>query len=149
MKSRSYIDILEDMALNMEKIDENFILMKEQISEFKSEDKIKINFKDCHIAICPNGGLIAICKKRGYLDISKGSQINKNIIVMSQNAKRKIYIPIDWNYKYKYVINLEFNEKEQLYAICNDGSIFKINILNIKAEPKVSSELFKNEEIVK
>ena len=58
MKSRSYIDILEDMALNMEKIDENFILMKEQISEFKSEDKIKINFKDCHIAICPNGGLI-------------------------------------------------------------------------------------------
>ena len=41
MKSRPYIDILEDMALNMEKMDENFILMKEQISEFKSEEKLK------------------------------------------------------------------------------------------------------------
>ena len=133
----------------MEKIDENFILMKEQISEFKSEDKVKINFKECHVAICPNGGLIAICKKRGYLDISKGSHINNNIIVMSQNAKRKIYIPIDWNYRYKYIVNLEFNEKEQLYAICVDGSIFKMNILNIKADPKVSNELFKKEEIEK
>ena len=113
MKNKPYNEILEEMSLKMDKIDNNFILMKEQISEFKQENNIKINFKDCHVAICPNGGLIAICKKCGYLDITKGSQINKNIIVMNQNAKRKIYIPIDWNYKYKYIINLEFNEKEQ------------------------------------
>ena len=57
MKKKSYNEILEEMYLNMDKIDNNFILMKEQISEFKPEDQIKINFKDYHVAICPNGGL--------------------------------------------------------------------------------------------
>ena len=68
---------------------------------------------------------------------------------MHQDAKRKYLIPIDWSYKDKWVVDLEFNDKEQLYAICNDGSIFKMDILNLKAEPKVSSELFKNEYIFK
>ena len=149
MKSKPYNEILEEMSLKMDKIDNNFILMKEQISEFKQENNIKINFKDCHIAICPNGGLIAICKKCGYLDITKGSQINKNIIVMNQNAKRKIYIPIEWNYRVRWVVNLEFNYKEQLYAICNDGSIYKINLLNVILEPKITSEIFKTDEIEK
>ena len=149
MKNKSYTEILDEIALNIEKLDDNFILLKEQITEFKEGDKIKINFKECHVAICPNGGLIAICKKKGFLDITKGSKINRNIIIMNQNAKRKLYIPIEWNYKYKWVVDFEFNDKEQLYAICNDGTIFKINILNLKAEIKVSSELFKNEEIEK
>ena len=149
MNDKSKMEILEDIGLNIEKIEGNFILMKEQLSEFKKEDKIKINFKECHVAICPNGGLIAICKKKGYLDISKGSKINKNIIIMSQNGKNRVYIPIEWNYRYKWVVHFEFNQKEQLYAICNDGSIFKMDILNAKAVPKLTSELFKNEEIEK
>ena len=105
MKNKSNIDVLEDMALNIEKIDDNFILMKEQLSEFKLGDKIKINFKECHIAICPNGGLIGICKKKGYLDITKGSKINKNIIIMNQNGQRKIYIPIISKLNQKYQVN--------------------------------------------
>ena len=149
MNEKSKIEILEDIGLNIERIEGNFILIKEQLSEFKKEDKIKINYKDCHVAICPNGGLIAICKKKGFLDITKGSKINKNIIVMNQNGKNKIYIPIDWNYNNKWIVHFEFNNKEQLYAICNDGSIYKIDILNIKAVPKISSEFFKNEEIEK
>ena len=43
--------------------DDNFY-MREQLYEFKEEDKVYINFKECHVAICPNGGLIAICKKK-------------------------------------------------------------------------------------
>jgi len=66
---------------------------------------------------------------------------------MHQNDKRKYLIPIDWNYKDKWIINLEFNDKEQLYRICNDGSILKINILNLRAEQKITSEVFKNESI--
>ena len=46
MKSKPYNEILEEMSLKMDKIDNNFILMKEQISEFKQENNIKINFKD-------------------------------------------------------------------------------------------------------
>ena len=149
MKTKTQIDILEDIAINIEKLDEDFILMKEQLIEFKEFDKIIINFKECHVAICPNGGLIAICKKKGFLDITKGTKINTDIIVMHQNAKRKYLIPIDWSYKDKWIINLEFNDKEQLYAICNDGSILKIDILNLRAERKITSELFKNEPIYK
>ena len=149
MKNKSCIDILEDLAINMEKLEDNFILMKEQFIEFRDADKIKINFKECHVAICPNGGLIAICKKKGFLDITKGTKLNSYIIIMHQDAKRKYLIPIDWSYKDKWVVDLEFNEKEQLYAICNDGTIFKFDILNLKAEQKVSCEIFKNEAIVK
>ena len=149
MKNKSPIDIIENLAIYIEQLDNSFILMKEQITEFKEIDKIKITFKECHVAICPNGGLIAICKKKGFLDITKGTKINNNIIVMHQDAKRKYLIPIDWNYKEKWVVNLEFNEKEQLYAICNDGSILKIDILNLKAESKITSESFKTEQIYK
>ena len=149
MKAKSNIEIIEDFEIKMDKLNNNFVLMKEKFAEFKDIDKVKINYKECHVAICKNGGLIAICKKKGFLDITKGTKINSYIIVMHQDAKRKYLIPIDWSYKDKWVVNLEFNEKEQLYAICNDGSIFKIDILNLKAEPKVSSEIFKNEQISK
>ena len=145
MKKKSNIDTLEEIFTNTEKIDDNFVLLKEQFSEFKEEDRVKISFKDCHVAICPNGGLVAICKKKGFLDITKGTKINDYIIVMHQDAKKKYLIPINWKYKDKWVINLEFNDKEQLYAICNDGTIFKIDILNLKAEQKPSSDIFKNE----
>ena len=149
MKNKSNIDILEDIAIYMEKLDDNFILMKEQFIEFKEFDKIKINFKECHVAMCKNGGLIAICKKKGFLDITKGTKINTYIIVMHQDAKRKYLIPIDWSYKDRWIVTLEFNEKEQLYGICNDGTILKMDIVNLKAEPKITSELFKNEYISK
>ena len=88
------LDNLEEIALNIEKIDENFILLKEQLTEFKDEYKININFKECHVAICPNGGLIAICKKKNYLDLNKKAKINNNIIVMYQTCKTKYFIPL-------------------------------------------------------
>jgi len=40
--------------------------MKEQIIEFKDFDKIKINFKECYVAVCPIEGLIAIFKKKVF-----------------------------------------------------------------------------------
>ena len=42
-----------------------------------------INSKECHVAICLNGGLIAIFKK-GFLNITRGTKINDEIIVMHQ-----------------------------------------------------------------
>ena len=147
--TKNYIESLENIAINFEKMKDNQVFMKEEIIEFKEEDKIYINFKECHIAICPNGGLIAICKKKGYLDVTKGSKVNDYIVVMHQNAKQKYFIRIDWNYKEKYFILFDFNEKEQLYGICNDGSIFKIDILTLKAVPKITSELFQIENIAK
>ena len=148
-KKSTQTEILESFSVNFEKMDDNTVFMKDQFIEFDSDSKIKFNFKEWHIAICPNGGLIAACKKKDILDITRGSKINKNIIVTYQNLKTKYLIPIDWDYKKKYVINLEFNDKEQLYAICNDGSIFKIDITTEKAVPKPSSSLFENEPIVK
>jgi hypothetical protein len=39
MNEKSKIEILEDIGLNIERIEGNFILIKEQLSEFKKEDK--------------------------------------------------------------------------------------------------------------
>ena len=151
MKKKSPLDNLDSIAVNFEKMTNDYVFMKEKFADYNFDDidKVIINFKECHVAICPNGGLIAICKKKGFLDITRGSKINKYIIVMYQNAKRKYLIPIDWNYKERYVINLEFNEKEQLYAICNDGSILKIDILTQRVVQKKSSDFFKNQQIEK
>ena len=147
--TKNFIESLDNFALNFDKLKDNHSFMKEQLYEFKEEDKIYINFRECHIAICPNGGLIAICKKKGYLDVTKGSKINDYIIVMHQTARKKYYIHIDWKYKQKYFILFDFNEKEQLYGICNDGSIYKIDILTEKAVPKVTSQFFQTENITK
>ena len=102
---RSEFDALEEITTNTEKINDNIILLKEQFSEFKDEYKIKINFKECHVAICPNGGLVAICKKKDFLDITKGTKINNNIIIMHQDGKKQYLIPINWNYKKKWVVD--------------------------------------------
>ena len=146
--TKNYIESLENISVNFDKV-KDAIYMKEKLYEFKELDKININFKECHVSICPNGGLISICKKKNYLDLNKKSKINNNIIVMYQTCKKKYFIPIDWSYKDKYFILLDFNEKEQLYGICNDGSIFKIDILTQKAVPKVTSPIFSKEYIVK
>lgn len=143
------VDTVQNISTNFESMTNDKIYMKETFVNLEKKDKFNINFRDCHVAICPNGGMIAICKKKGVYDISKGTKINQYIIVMYQNIKKKYLIPIDWNYKERYVINLEFNEKEQLYAVCNDGTVLKIDILTQKAVQKKSSELFRYQNIVK
>ena len=147
-QKNSCSETLENISLNFEKMNDKYVFSKEKFAEFDNETKFKFNFKDYNIAICTNGGLIAICKKKGIFDI-KNSKINKNIIVVSQNLRTQYLIPIDWDYNKTWIVDLEFNDKEQLYAICNNGTIFKIDILMKKAVPKRSSSLFENEPIDK
>ena len=149
INNKTYIECLENISINFDKMKEDQFYMREQLYEFKEEEKIYINFKECNVAICPNGGLIAICKKKGYLDITKNTKINDNIIVMHQTAQKKYLIPIDWQYNSKYFILFDFNAKEQLYGICNDGSIYKIDILTHQAVEKLTSNLFMKENLVK
>ena len=63
---------------------------------------------------------------------------------MHQDGKTKYYIPIDWNYENRWIINIDFNEKEQLYGICNDGSIIKFDIINLKHIKKNNNRIFSN-----
>ena len=58
------------------------------------------------------------------MDLTKGSKINKNIIVMHQTTFKMYYIPIYWSYLKQYFVLFDFNEKEKLYGICNDGTIY-------------------------
>ena len=138
---------LDEISLSFQKMDNKYVFMKQCLIEFDKE--FQVSFKECHVAICQNGGLIGICKKKGYLDISKGSKINNYILVFYQNLGKTYFIPIDWNYREKWVIDLEFTHKELLYAICNDGTVFKIDILTEKAIPQKNSDKFKNEQIVR
>ena len=69
------VDTVQSISTSFEKMTKDKFFMKETFVEFEN-DKFKINFRDCHVAICPNGGMIAICKKKGVYDISKGTKIN-------------------------------------------------------------------------
>ena len=143
-------DILEktdSINNNFEKTEGTNYFMKEQISAFEKPEKI--DYKECHVAICPNGGLIAICKKKNFLDISRGSKLNDSILIMYQNAKQKIYIPINWEYKKRWIIYLDFNENEKLYGICNDGTVYKIDIVTQRALYVTSNRKFDIDNIIK
>ena len=149
-------DVKEKLS-NLENIAYNFKTMpssqmtftKEKITELiSSGTKLPLKFNYIIVAMSKNGGLIAFCKKHNYLDQEK-TRINDNILVMHQNADTRYYIPLDWDYSKTYIVSLEFNEKEQLFAFCNDGSLFKIDILTNKAVRKVNSQIFIDEGIEK
>ena len=82
--------------------------IKEQLSKFDKNEKLNINFKKCHVAISPNGGYIAICKKKNFEDEDEYSKLHDYILIMHQDGKTKYYIPIDWNYDNRWIISKIF-----------------------------------------
>ena len=140
---------IEILGSNFKKMDDRMSFMKEQISKFEKSEKLNINFNKCHVAICPNGGYIAICKKKNFEDEDEYSKLYDYILVMHQDGKTKYYIPIDWDYNRRWIIKLKFNSKERLYAICNEGTIIKFDIINLKAVIKNTMLIFQNDNIEK
>ena len=112
---------------------ENDFLM-DKITPLELKEYIKTYFNYYLVAICKNGGLIAMCKKPSYWEIKQNDPLLKYLIVMHQNGKTIYKIPNKELYNNRHVVSLEFNDKEQLYAFCNDGNIFKIDILQLKAQ---------------
>ena len=140
---------LEILSSNFRKMDEKMYFMKEQFSKFELSEKLNINFNKCHIAISPNGGYIAICKKKDYIIEDQYSKIREYILIMHQDGKTQYSIPIDWIYEKRWIVEFNFNEKEQLFGICNDGSILKFDIINSRAVKKITIEHFQNDNIYK
>ena len=140
---------LEILSSNFRKMDEKMYFMKEQFSKFELSEKLNINFNKCHVAISPNGGYIAICKKKDYFIEDQYSKIREYILIMHQDGKTQYSIPIDWIYEKRWIVELNFNEKEQLFGICNDGSILKLDIINSRAVKKITIEHFQNDNIYK
>ena len=143
------IENLENISNYFDEIGENQTFMKEQLTDFSKVEKIKINFKYCHICMSRNGGLIAICKKRGFLDMQRGAILNKSVVVMFQDGKRRYHIPIDWDYNKRYIVCLDFTQKDDLYGILNDGGIFKFNYNELKHKEILTSQRLKEEGVVK
>lgn len=102
-------------------------------NSFCDNIKYKFNFQYFFVSICKNGGLIAMCKTKDYFD-PKANPLRSNLIVMHQDGRTVYRIANSELFKKRYVVSLEFNNKEQLYAFCNDGEIFKIDILELQAK---------------
>ena len=143
------LESIENLANNFHNMSPDICFTKEKITNFYFPTKFKINFKGCHVAICKNGGFMAICKKQKYLDTQRYTKINNNVIVMSQNAKKYFLIPISWNYNARWVVSFDFTENENLYGICNDGTIYKFDTLSCEAKEQPTHELFKQGQIYK
>ena len=140
---------LENISNYFDEIGKDQYFMKEQLTDLSKVEKIKINFNYCQICISKKGGLMAICKKKGFLDMQRGAILNKFIVVMFQDGKRRHYIPIDWDYNNRYIICLDFTPKDDLYGILNDGGIFKFNYNERKYKEILTSQKLKEEGIVK
>ena len=141
---------IENIANDFDNIAPEVAFMKEKITNFYFPSRFKINFKACHVAISKNGGLMAICKKYSYfLDTQRNSKVNDNILIMSQNARKTYLIPISWNMKERNVISFDFTDRGKLYGICNDGTIYKFDILIKQAREIPTNEILKKDEIIK
>lgn len=145
---KSQIDYLELIAADFISTDNGANYSKEKIVQLNKSTKLTLEFNFINVAISRNGGLIALCKTASYYD-KKKSHINDSIIVMHQDASTCYFIPINWDYNSRYVVSLEFNEKEQLFAFCNDGTIYKLDILTQKAIEITNSYKIKPEGIHK
>ena len=93
---------------------------------------------------------MAICKKNSsFLDTQRNSKLNDSILVMSQNARKSYIIPISWNMKERLVVSFDFTDRGKLYGICNDGTIYKFDILTKQAREIPTSKIFKSEQVYK
>ena len=145
---KTQIDYLEIMASNFISTDKKKNYSKEKIVQLNKSEKLILQFNFINVAISRNGGLIALCKQESYFD-EKKSRINDSIIIMHQDASTRYFIPINWDYNSRHVVSLEFNEKEQLFAFCNDGTIYKLDILTQKPIEITNSYKIKPEGIHK
>ena len=143
------LENIENLSNYFDSMTEDVFYMKEKISNFYFPTKFKISFEGCHIAICKNGGLIGICKKKNFLDTQRNSKLNKNVLVMRQNGNIVSTIPITWNNNERYIVSFDFTDNEKLYGICYDGAIYKFDILLSKAKEKPTSQIFKQSKIYK
>ena len=128
--------------------DENYQNIADYYNEYYIKDKItknhlltnyQLNYDNLLVAMCKNGSLIALCKKPNLLYFGPQSPLGDFLIVMFQHGKDVIKINNRILFKERYVVSLEFNYKEQLYAFCNDGQIFKIDILKKRAQNLIMS----------
>ena len=140
-------EIVETIQNYTKDLAEGNSYLMQRITDFYKTYKIDISFNYCHIAISKNGGLIAVCKKKGYLDTSKSRKLNDNIIVMFQNANPLYYINIDWNFNKRWIVCLDFTIKQELYGILNDGGIFKFKYKEKIKKEKVTSKILKEEGV--
>ena len=139
--------------------DRNYKNIAENYSEFYIKDKITknhlltnyhLNYRNLIVAMSKNGSLIALCKYQNNLYFGTQSPLNDYLIVMYQHGKDVIKIRNTKLFKERFVVSLEFNYKEQLYAFCDDGEIFKIDILKKRAENlEMTFRKLKNEGILK
>ena len=131
-------DYLDNLTTKIDAIDKNQFYLKENLVYFSQSEKIKpinVKFTDQIVAMSPNGGLIAFCVKGGHYI---GKELSNNIIVMFQNSFKKSTIRIDWDNLKRFVICLDFTPKQVLYAILNDGKIYKVNYNTSKLKRKIS-----------
>ena len=143
------IEALEQISYGFDKMDKNNYYMIQQITDIRKARTTKINFNYCLISISKNGGLIAICKTKSFFDPAKSSRLNKNVIVMFQNAKTKYEIPIDWDYSKRWVVCLDFLLNQDLYGILNDGGIFKFKYREGTKKEVPTSQTLQQENIIK
>ena len=143
IKDANYNSIAENYA-------ENFYIT-EKITQNHFLTNYPLNYRYYYVAFCPNGGFIAICKTPKYAEIGTKNPALNNIIVMHQDGKNVYKIRYaDLTQKKRSVVSLVFNYKEQLYAFCDDGEIFKIDILKESAQRlDFTSNTLINEKILK
>ncbi len=146
---------MEDLGENLEEkyaiyfdqmIKGKAYFIKEEFTRVNYILNLKIEFENCFTSMAPYGGFVAFCRKPKVLIVNTLNPLRNNVVVMCQDGSNCKLIP--YEEKNRNLILFGFNYKEKLYGIHDDGSIIKFDIDNEKYYDKISSDIFKTENIV-
>ena len=145
--SDQIIDQIESIATTFDKPAENVIFMKELLAKTKPL-KPGIEFDNFHVAMSKNGGLVAFVKKSSYfiMDSSNPMKDSARILCQDLSNEHRIRLRDD---KDKQIVLFDFTDDEQLYAIFNEGTIYKFDICTSRFIEKTTGPTFKADNIVK
>ena len=143
--SEQIIDQVESIATTFDKPAENVIFMKELLVKTKPL-KPGIDFDNFHVAMSKNGGLVAFVKKSSYFIMDSSNPMRDSILCQDLSNEHRFRLKDD---KKKQIVLFDFTDDEQLFAILNEGTIYKFDICTNRFIEKTSGPIFKNDNIVK
>ena len=137
---------IENIATSFDKMDDKMFFMKSLLTKIQFPPNIKLEFENIHIAIAKNGGYLAFCKKHNAFIMDNRNLIKDNVIIMSQDTSKIIFIPFKIE-RDKIIVVFDFNEDEKLFCILNDGTIFKFDLTLKKPIEIPTGKTFRTEKI--
>ena len=144
--SDQILEDVDNIACSFDKPSDNMIFMKQSLTKTNSITP-EIDFDNFHIAMSKNGGMVAFVKKTSYFIMDSKSVMKTHVRLFYQDLNNEIQIKFEEDNN-KPIILFDFTDDEKLYAILNNGTIWKFDLSTKRIVEKTTGPTFQLDNIV-